>query len=128
MIRISATPAAFDAIAATSRSTNSPPHAGPGESYSDVIVGIGKDQPAPLISTYTAAAIWRLYRTSQKERRSLLRARNGMTALARTPVLPETTPGGAFPAQLRRPRPRSARSAIRRLQPAGMRKYRPFLC
>jgi hypothetical protein len=38
MIRISITPAAFDAIAATSRSTNSPPHAGPGESYSDVIM------------------------------------------------------------------------------------------
>ena len=34
--------------------------------------------------------------------------------MSRTPVLPEATGQGALPAQLRRPRPRSATSAIRR--------------
>ena len=40
-----------------------------------------------------------------------VRARNGMAALARTPVLPEAALVGAVPAQLRRPRTQSATSA-----------------
>jgi len=43
-----------------------------------------------------------------------LRALRRMTAMARTPVLPEATPVGALSAQLRHSRPRSATSAIRR--------------
>jgi hypothetical protein len=50
-----------------------------------------------------------------------------MVALARTLVLPEATRVGALSAQLRRPRPRSATSAIRRLQPSGERKLRSFI-
>src|SRR5208337_879001 len=42
---------------------------------------------------------------------------NGMAALARTPVFPAAITVGPFPAQLRRPRPRSATAAIRRLRP-----------
>ena len=48
-------------------------------------------------------------------RSSQLRARNGMMALARTPVLPEAVPEGKLSAQLRRSRPRSATGALRRL-------------
>jgi hypothetical protein len=40
-----------------------------------------------------------------------LRALRRMTAMARTPVLPEATPVGALSAQLRRPSPRYATSA-----------------
>ncbi len=47
--------------------------------------------------------------------RSAFRPRDGMAALARTPVLPKATRVGAQSAQLRRPRPRSATSAQRRL-------------
>src|SRR5271170_6164497 len=39
-----------------------------------------------------------------------------MTGFARTPVVPEAAPVGALSAQLRRPRSRSATSAIRRLR------------
>jgi hypothetical protein len=39
---------------------------------------------------------------------SLVRASNGMAALARTPVLPEATVLGVLSAQLRRPRTQSA--------------------
>ena len=46
---------------------------------------------------------------------SRLRALRRMTAMARTPVLPEATPEGALSAQLRRPRPRSATAALRQL-------------
>jgi hypothetical protein len=42
----------------------------------------------------------------------LFRAGNGMVALARTPVLPESISLGALSAQLDRPRSRSATSAI----------------
>jgi hypothetical protein len=42
--------------------------------------------------------------------------RNGMTAMAVTPALPEATRVGALSAQLRRPRPRSGTSAQRRLR------------
>jgi hypothetical protein len=51
-----------------------------------------------------------------------LRALRKMTAMARTLVLPEATAVGALSAQLRRPRPRSATSAIRRLRPSAVRK------
>src|ERR1700748_2191105 len=47
-----------------------------------------------------------------------------MTALARTAVLPEASPLGALSAQLRRSKPWSAASAIRRLQPSPWRTYR----
>src|SRR5260370_41279298 len=40
-------------------------------------------------------------------------ARNGMAAIAQNPALPDATPGGPLSAQLRRPRTRSATSAIR---------------
>jgi hypothetical protein len=43
-------------------------------------------------------------------------ARNGVAALALTPVLPEATSVGAFSAHLRRPRPRSATSTLRRFE------------
>jgi hypothetical protein len=43
------------------------------------------------------------------EERTLARLRR-MTAMARTPVLPEATPVGALSAQMRRPPPRSAMS------------------
>jgi hypothetical protein len=43
---------------------------------------------------------------------SRLRALRRMTAMARTPVLPEATPEGALSAQLRCPRPWSATSAM----------------
>ena len=49
---------------------------------------------------------------------SLFRTPSRLTALSRTPVLPEATVVGAVSAQLRRPRPQSATSAIRRLRPA----------
>jgi hypothetical protein len=49
----------------------------------------------------------------------LFRARNGMTAMARTPLLPEPTLVGALSAQLRRPRPQPAVSALRRLRPSA---------
>jgi hypothetical protein len=54
---------------------------------------------------------------------SPLRAQNGTTATARTPVLPEATPVGVLCAQLRRPRPWSATSALRRLWPSPSRRY-----
>jgi len=44
--------------------------------------------------------------------------------MARIPALPEATPIGALSAHLRRPRPRSATSAIRRLLPDGKRVSR----
>ncbi len=47
---------------------------------------------------------------------------NGMTALARTPVLPETILVGKLSAHMRRPRPRSATPAVRRLRPSALRK------
>jgi hypothetical protein len=40
---------------------------------------------------------------------------SAMTAITRTPVVPEAAPVGALSAQLRRPRPRTAMSAKRRL-------------
>ena len=43
-----------------------------------------------------------------------IRARSGIAALARTPVIPEATPA----AQLRRPRSRSATAGLRRLRPS----------
>ena len=47
-----------------------------------------------------------------------------MTAITRTPVVPEAAPVGALSAQLRRPRPWSAPSAIRRYRPSAVRKKR----
>src|ERR1700722_5550617 len=47
---------------------------------------------------------------------SRIRALCRMTAMARTPVLPEATPEGALSAQLRRTRPRFAMSASRRFE------------
>ena len=52
--------------------------------------------------------------------------RVGTSSATRTRVLPEVTCVGVLPAQLRRSQSRSAMSAIRRLQPAGMRKQRTF--
>ena len=60
-----------------------------------------------------------------RRRSSLFRARNGTAAVARTPVLPEATLIGSLSAQLRRPRPRSATSAI--LKGFGRRPFRPYL-
>jgi hypothetical protein len=54
------------------------------------------------------------------------RAPDGMTAMARTPVLPGATPVGSLSAQLRRPRPRSATGALRRLRPSPARNLRSF--
>jgi hypothetical protein len=44
--------------------------------------------------------------------------RNGMAALGRTPVFPKAKGVGGLSAQLRRPQPRSAMSAKRRLRPS----------
>ena len=50
-----------------------------------------------------------------------------MTALVRTPVLPEATSVGALSAQLRRQGTRSPTSALRRLEPSASRKQPPFI-
>ena len=50
-----------------------------------------------------------------------LRALRRMTAMARTPVLPEAIPVGALSAQLRRSWSQSATATLRQLQPSGER-------
>jgi hypothetical protein len=48
-----------------------------------------------------------------------------MTAVARTPVLPEAVPVSRLSAHLRRPRPRTATSAIRRHRPLNRSRRTP---
>jgi hypothetical protein len=55
-------------------------------------------------------------RSSQKGGEAYFAIAIGMEALARTPVLPEATLVSVLSAQLRRPRPRSATGALRRLR------------